>query len=99
MKNEVKETKHDKFKRLAAARVNRTLSEIRKLQNCAARSSYEYTEANVEAMFGELENALAECRSAFKVEPKKERTLFTFMEEEASKDGEEVVPMAEAAAE
>ncbi len=85
---ESKETKHEKFKRLAAARLNRTLEDIRRLQNCAARTAYEYTEANVEEMFGVLENALAECKAAFKVKPKRERTLFTFLEE--SENGGEV---------
>lgn len=74
-----KESRHEKFVRIAAARTNRALSEIRKIGNCASRGSYEYSEAEVEQMFSTLENELAAVKATFS-KPTKAVTLFTFAE-------------------
>ena len=80
-KAEATESKHDKFKRLAVARTNKVLAGIRKLKNLSSRSSYDYTDGEVEQIFSEIEKELAECRAAFNGTPKRFR-LFEFTETE-----------------
>lgn len=72
-----KESRHEKFVRIAAARTNRALTEIRKIGNCASRGSYEYSEVEVEQMFSTLESELAAVKAMF-AKPTKAVTLFTF---------------------
>lgn len=80
-----KESKHDKFVRIAAARTNRALTEIRKIGNCASRGSYEYSEAEVEQIFSTLESELAAVKAVF-AKPTKTATLFTFAENVGAAD-------------
>lgn len=48
------ETKADKFKRLAAPRVNKVLRTLDQIGNLSNRSSYEYTEEEVDKMFSAM---------------------------------------------
>ncbi len=43
----MKETRHERFKRVASKRTNEILEKIRILGNCSNKSSYEYTEEEV----------------------------------------------------
>ncbi len=58
------ESKAEKFKRLATPRVNKILKAIDTLGNCSG-SSYEYTDEQVEAMFGAIQNALDQTKEKF----------------------------------
>lgn len=80
-----KESRHEKFVRIAAARTNRALTEIRKIGNCASRGSYEYSEAEVEQIFSTLESELAAVKAMF-AKPTKAVTLFTFAENAGAVD-------------
>ena len=68
MKKQAKESKHDKFVRLAEARTNKIIDTLQLLGNCSNTSVYEYTLDEVEEIFQELR----ESKKKFtKVEPEK----------------------------
>lgn len=68
----VQETKRDKFVRLAEARTNKIIDMLQLLGNCSNTSAYDYTQQDVEKIFGAIENELKEARKKFnKVESKK----------------------------
>lgn len=71
----MEETKQQKFVRIAEPRVTRACKAVSLLGNLAS-SNYEYTEEQVDAMFGAVQQELDRARAAFsqKDKPKK----FTF---------------------
>lgn len=52
------EDKHSKFKRLAKLRGERILKDLSLLGNLSNRNNYEYTEAEVKAVFSVLEEEM-----------------------------------------
>lgn len=58
------ETKEQRFVRIAEPRVNRACKAVSLLGNLAG-SGYEYTEEQVNAMFGAVQEALDTARAAF----------------------------------
>lgn len=70
-KNKTSNDKRENFLRLAEARMEKALKSISLLGNLANKSSYEYTDEEVEMMFSALEDMVAEVRSEF-VSKKKE---------------------------
>lgn len=70
-KNKTSNDKRENFLRLAEARMEKALKSISLLGNLANKSSYEYTDEEVEMMFSALEDMIAEVRSEF-VSKKKE---------------------------
>ena len=62
---EEKESRRDRFVRLAEARTNKIINMIQLLGNCSNRSAYEYTEADVEKIFGAIEEELADAKKKF----------------------------------
>lgn len=68
----IQETKRDKFVRLAEARTNKIIDMLQLLGNCSNTSAYDYTQQDVEKIFGAIENELKEAKKKFnKVENKK----------------------------
>ena len=66
------ETKRDKFVRLAEARTNKIIDMLQLLGNCSNTSAYDYTQQDVDKIFGAIENELREAKKKFnKVESKK----------------------------
>lgn len=61
----VKESKRDKFIRIAEARTNKIIDMIQLLGNCANPSGYEYTEKDVNAIFGAIERELKLAKAKF----------------------------------
>lgn len=61
-----KESKRDKFQRLAEKRMNVALEALRKLGQLSNRASYDYTEADVDAMFGALNGVITEVDGKYK---------------------------------
>ncbi len=57
--------KRDNFVRLAEARVNRALREIRLIGNLSNRNAYEYTEADIRSMFKTLQRELDTAKTRF----------------------------------
>ena len=61
-----KETKRERFLRLAEIRTNAVLQKIRVLANCANTASYEYEASDVRAIFSAIETELKLARSQFR---------------------------------
>ena len=61
----MKETKKERFKRLATHRTKEILKRINILGHCANRSAYEYSEDQIAAIFSVLEKKLKETRNKF----------------------------------
>lgn len=68
----MQETKREKFVRLAEARTNKIIDMLQLLGNCSNTSVYDYTQQDVEKIFGAIEDELKEAKKKFnKVESKK----------------------------
>mgnify|MGYP000354261931 FL=1 len=68
----LQETKRDKFVRLAEARTNKIIDMLQLLGNCSNTSAYDYTQQDIDKIFGAIENELREAKKKFnKVESKK----------------------------
>lgn len=61
----MEETKGDRFRRIASKRTNEILEKIRILGNCSNRSSYEYTDEEVNKIFSEIEKQLKLTKAKF----------------------------------
>jgi hypothetical protein len=59
------DTRRSNFKRLAASRTNEILRKLKILGNCANRSHYDYTEAEVSKIFSEIEKKVRETKAKF----------------------------------
>lgn len=67
-----RETKREKFVRLAEARTNKIISMIQLLGNCSNSNTYDYTQQDVDKIFAAIENELKEAKKKFnKAECKK----------------------------
>ena len=66
------ESRHERFKRIASKRTNDILEKIRILGNCANKSSYEYTEEEVNKIFSEIDKQLKLTKAKF-ITGKKDR--------------------------
>ena len=61
----VEETKADRFRRLAEARVNKIIKMIRLLGNCSGKGVYQYNSDQVEQIFETLQAELYIARARF----------------------------------
>lgn len=69
-----KETKRDRFVRIAEARTNKILEMMKLLGNCSSKSNYDYTEEDVKKIFNALEKELKNTKNKFLgIEAKEER--------------------------
>ena len=59
------ETRSERFKRVAAKRTNDILEKIRILGNCSNKSSYDYTEEEVNKVFSEIDKQLKLIKAKF----------------------------------
>lgn len=60
-----KNSKRERFERLAVYRTNEVLKKLKVLSNCANRSGYDYTEADINKIFGEIERKVKDARGKF----------------------------------
>lgn len=60
-----KETRQERFKRIAEKRTNEILEKIRILGNCSNKSSYDYTEEEVNKIFSEIDKQLKLTKARF----------------------------------
>lgn len=69
-----KETKRERFVRIAVARTNRIIDNMRLLGNCSSKSNYEYTDEDIKKIFNALEKELKQTKNRFLgVDSKEER--------------------------
>lgn len=59
------ESKHDKFVRIAENRTNKIINMIRLLENCSNKAVYDYSEADVKAIFNAIEFELKNAKNKF----------------------------------
>ncbi|MCX8163721.1 MAG: hypothetical protein N3D10_04190 [Candidatus Micrarchaeota archaeon] len=59
------ETKNERFKRIASARTQRILYNLRLLGNCASTSYYEYSSEEIEKIFSVIEKEVKRVKSLF----------------------------------
>ena len=62
----MKESKIDRFRRVAEARANKIIKMIRLLGNCSETGVYEYTDAQVEYIFSALQSELDKAKRRFR---------------------------------
>ena len=60
-----KETKREKFIRLAEARTNKILGQIKLLGNLANKGNYNFTEEDVRKIFSAINKELTTAKNAF----------------------------------
>lgn len=73
----MKESKADRFVRVAEARVNKLIKMIRLLGNCSNRVTYDYRAEQVEQVFIALTSELNTARSRFSYDGKFNRKRFS----------------------
>ena len=59
------ETRNERFKRLAAKRTNEILDKIRILGNCSNKSSYDYSNEEINKIFSEIDKQLKITKAKF----------------------------------
>jgi hypothetical protein len=59
------ESKHDKFIRIAENRTNKIIDMIRLLGNCSNKAVYDYSEADIKAIFTAIESELKNAKNKF----------------------------------
>ena len=60
-----KESKRDKFVRLAEARTNKIIDMLQLLGNCSNTSTYSYTQSDVDKIFSTIESEVREVKKKF----------------------------------
>ena len=60
-----RESKRERFVRLAEARTNKILDMIQLLGNCANTNTYEYSQQDVDQIFSAIEAELREAKKKF----------------------------------
>ena len=60
-----KETKRERFVRLAEARTNKIINMLQLLGNCSSRINYEYTDEDIKKIFGAIEKEVKATKSKF----------------------------------
>lgn len=60
-----KESKRERFVRLAEARTNKILDMMKLLGNCSSRANYDYSDADVKKIFNAIEKELKNTKARF----------------------------------
>lgn len=69
----MKETKRERFIRIAETRTNKIITLMQLLGNCANKNNYDYTEKDVQLIINTLEEELALLKNKFKETPTKRK--------------------------
>lgn len=67
------ETKHEKFCRLAENRMNNVLKQLELLGNLSNRSSYDFTQQDVDKILKALKSAVANVEHSFRADSKSKK--------------------------
>ena len=57
--------KRERFEKVAVARTNKILNDLRLLGNCANKNNYEYSEKDIKKIFNAIEAELKKSKSKF----------------------------------
>lgn len=77
MKRKENESKREKFIRLAEARTNRIIDTLYLLGNCSNTAVYEYSQGDIEKIFGVIEQEVRKARKRFATVESEKATKFT----------------------
>ena len=77
MAEKKKESKRDKFVRIAEARTNKILNMVDLLGNCSNPSMYEYSQSDVNQIFSAIENAVKDAKKKFSAQDTEKTTKFS----------------------
>lgn len=69
------ESRNDRFKRIATKRTNNILNQIRLLGNLSNKSTYDYSEEEVNKIFSAVEAQLRIAKAKFQAHKKREFKL------------------------
>ncbi len=72
-----RESKRDKFIRLAEARTNKIIDMLQLLGNCSNTSAYEYTQKDIDQIFAAIEAETREAKKKFSKTESVKGTKFT----------------------
>ena len=72
-----KETKRDKFVRLAEARTNKIIDMLQLLSNCSNSNVYDYPQQDVDKIFNAIDAEVKEAKKKFSKIESKKSTRFT----------------------
>lgn len=72
----IKESKREKFVRLAEARTNKIIDMIQLLGNCSNQSQYEYTQKDVNKIFNAIQTELDMARKRYSKQDSQKGTKF-----------------------
>ena len=72
-----KETKRDKFVRLAEASTNKIIDMLQLLSNCSNSNVYDYTQQDVDKIFNAIDAEVKEAKKKFSKIESKKSTRFT----------------------
>lgn len=67
-------SKRERFTKVASNRVQNVLHYLNLLKNCANRSNYEYTQEDVDKMFGEITRVLKDVKAVYTNEQNKQNS-------------------------
>lgn len=71
--------KAERFKRVAAMRVQRVLDSLDNLAKCSSRNNYEYSQEDVGKMFGAIKTSLRAVEHRFDINsPTSKKERFSF---------------------
>lgn len=73
----VEESNRERFVRIAEARTQKIINMLDLLGNCSNPYNYEYTQKDVDKMYGAIEAALKASKARYS-EPKRKETKFKF---------------------
>lgn len=57
--------KRERFEKVAVARTNKILNDLRLLSNCANKNNYSYTDADIKKIFSAIENEVKKTKIKF----------------------------------
>lgn len=69
----MKETRRQRFKRIAGARTNKILDMLKLLGNCSNTGNYEYSENDVKKIFNAIESEVKASKTKFIKSTKKNK--------------------------
>jgi len=58
-------TKRGRFEKVAVARTNKILNDLRLLGNCSNKNNYEFSEKDIRKIFTVIENEVKKAKSKF----------------------------------
>ena len=77
MAEKKKESKREKFVRIAEARTNKILNMVDLLGNCSNPSIYKYSQSDVNQIFSAIENAIKDAKKKFSAQDTEKTTKFS----------------------